>query len=82
MSSGKSCLSHVVIEDIMRLADPKSGHALAYFYVDGSEARGASDHATKVLRCLLKQLADPGSYGTIRDAVVISCTNGVLSGRN
>ena len=60
MGSGKSCLSHAVIEDMMKDTDPTNGRQLAYYYIDGNEALGDSDYATRILRCLLKQLADLG----------------------
>ena len=60
MGSGKSCLSHVVIEDMTKDTDPARGTQLAYYYIDGNEALGDPNYATKILRCLLKQLVDFG----------------------
>ena len=60
MGSGKSCLSHVVIEDMTKDTDPVSGRQLAYYYIDGNEALRDPNYATRILHCLLKQLADLG----------------------
>ena len=69
MGSGKSCLAHVVIEHIRATAEPNNGQHLAYFYIDGNEARGASDYISRILRCLLKQLADSGPRTKLATAI-------------
>ena len=69
MGSGKSCLSHVVIDDLSNSLHPNCGQRLAYFYINGVEARAISDYATRVLRCLVRQLVDSGPRSEILTAV-------------
>ena len=69
MGSGKSCLSHAVIDDLKNSNNTQLGQRVAYFYIDGTDARGARDYATKIMRCLLKQLADVGASGKLLKAV-------------
>ena len=71
MGSGKSCLSHVVIEDVKKNINSSSRKQLAYFYINGTEARTTpGDYTTTILRCLLKQLADLGSGEKLYEGVV------------
>ena len=74
MGSGKSCLCHVVIEDLKENINSRSGQQLAYFYINGAEARThrtlPGDYTTTMLRCLLKQLADLGSREKLYEGVV------------
>ena len=77
MGSGKSCLSHVVIDKLMSVIDMKNGEQLAYYYIDGNEDRENDDYTTNILRCLLKQLADPGFEGKVMEAVFDAYKNHV-----
>ncbi|MCJ1378758.1 hypothetical protein MMC17_001857 [Xylographa soralifera] len=70
MGSGKSCLSHAVIEDMTKDTDPPSGRQLAYYYIDGNEALRDPKYATRILRCLLKQLADLGPGGGLMKQII------------
>ncbi|KAL9073304.1 MAG: hypothetical protein Q9157_004781 [Trypethelium eluteriae] len=72
MGSGKTCLTHLAIEDIKNNIEHKHGQHLAYYYIDGAEARGDQDCTRKILRCLLKQLAGLGSGERMMEAVLNS----------
>lgn len=54
MGSGKSCLAHVIIEDI------RKSEKVTYFYCDGTTSDSGSQlaGAATIIRCLLKQMAD------------------------
>ena len=72
MGSGKSCLTHAVIEDLKLTLQPANAELLAYFYCDGTSTDGRSqiESATTILRSLLKQLSHPGNGELLRTVVV------------
>ncbi|KAL9083947.1 MAG: hypothetical protein Q9165_008290 [Trypethelium subeluteriae] len=70
MGSGKSCLTHLAIEDMKENIERRYGQQLAYYYIDGAEDRGDQDLTRKILCCLLKQLADPGSKTKVTGPVL------------
>lgn len=61
MGSGKSCLSHAVINDTKAMQQTIDGSFLAYMYCDRTTLTTQQDisSAERVLRCLVKQLAQP-----------------------
>lgn len=74
MGSGKSCLAHVVIEDVRKTIDITRGERLAFFYCDGTDAEGASQIANtnNILRSFVKQLSDADNAQKLMTAVINS----------
>jgi hypothetical protein len=59
MGSGKSCLTHLVIETIKASSDPANGERLMFFYCDGTDSDSVAQmsQASNILRSFVKQLA-------------------------
>ncbi|MCJ1304595.1 hypothetical protein MMC08_007408 [Hypocenomyce scalaris] len=72
MGSGKSCLAHVVIEDLRKASATADGEKIAFFYCDGTTQEQASQitNVISILRCLLKQLSDFGIEKRLPNLVV------------
>lgn len=72
MGSGKSCLTHVVIEDMKKHVNVDEKRMLAYFYCDGTSVESAAEIAdsTMVLRCLLKQLCEPVDPSSLSTSLI------------
>ena len=82
MGSGKSCLTHKVIEDLERLTSASAAMRLAYFYCNGSSEQGRKDieSADKILRCLLQQLSRVGIDGKLMNSILKVYTDTHLEG--
>jgi ankyrin repeat protein len=74
MGSGKSCLAHVVINDIRTAINTTKGDWLVFFYCDGSDAEGAGQltKTGNILRSFVKQFSNPGKAQRVMNAVVKS----------
>lgn len=72
MGSGKSCVTHAVIESLKDSTKNASSELLAFFYCDSTDFEGKSDMSSveNILRILLKQLADSDG-GEVLDARLI-----------
>lgn len=72
MGSGKSCLTHAVIEDIMAVCDEDTGSILAYVYCDQTTQATQQDIASvdSLLRCIVKQLVQPAKGQALMSKVV------------
>ena len=82
MGSGKSCLAHVVIEDIRKASATAHGEKIAFFYCDGTTQARASQisNVSSILRCLLKQLSDFRSEKRLSNLVVKAYDESSLKG--
>ena len=72
MGSGKSCLSHVVVEDFKAKTQDNVRQQLAFFYCDGTDKQTASEitDATIILRSLVKQLSSTSRTEELKTSIV------------
>jgi hypothetical protein len=69
MGSGKSCLAHVVIEDIRTTTDIRKGDRYVFVYCDGTDSKSTCNTGN-ILRSFVKQLANSGNGRRLMRGIV------------
>lgn len=71
MGSGKSCLTYAVINDVTSMVKI-DGSMIAYVYCDRTTPATQQDISSvdRILRCIVKQLAQPSGNGRLMNEVV------------
>ena len=72
LGSGKSCLTHLVIDQVTKDLDIAGGERVVFFYCDGTDRDSLShlQNADNILRSFLKQLCIADAKQELRQCVV------------